>query len=52
MEVRYCNYPSTIKKIQQEMTGDTKNIFNSKVAFTEAIKKDRMSFMKFADNFS
>jgi len=26
-------------------------MFNSKLNFTEAIKRDRMNFMKFADNF-
>ena len=52
MEVRYCNYPATLKKIQIEMNNtDIKTIFNSKLNFTEAIKRDRMSFMKFADNF-
>ncbi len=52
MEVKYCNYPITLKKIQQESNNDLKGVFNSKVAFTEAIKRDRMCFLKFADNFS
>lgn len=52
MEVKYCNYPITLKKIQQEINNDLKGVFNSKVAFTEAIKRDRMCFLKFADNFS
>lgn len=52
MEIRYCNYPATLKKMQIEMNNtDLKTIFNSKLNFTEAIKRDRMSFMKFADNF-
>jgi len=28
-----------------------KAVFNSKVAFTEAIKRDKMCFLKFADNY-
>lgn len=52
MEVRYCNYASTLKKMQVENNnGDIRNVFNSKLNFTEAIKRDRMNFMKFADNF-
>jgi len=34
MEIRYCNYPATLKKMQQEINADNKNIFNSKLNFT------------------
>jgi hypothetical protein len=49
MEVRYCNLPATSKKIQQDPNADLKGVFNSRVAFTEMIKKDKQVFMKFAD---
>lgn len=49
MEVRYCNLNATTKKIQQDPSADLKAVFNSKVAFTEMIKKDKQIFMKFAD---
>lgn len=51
MEIKYCNYPVTLKKIQQEISNDLRSVFNSKVAFTEAIKKDKMCFLKFADSY-
>lgn len=51
MEVRYCNYPVTLKKMQQEVSNDLKSVFNSKVQFTDAIKRDKMCFLKFADNY-
>jgi hypothetical protein len=38
--------------MKQEPNTDFKLVFNSKVAFTEVIKKDKMSFIKFSDNFS
>ena len=52
MEVRYCNLPVTTKKLQKDSTTDLRNVFNSRVAFTEIIKKDRTTFLKFADEFS
>lgn len=51
MEIKYCNYPLTLRKIQQEINNDLRSVFNSKVAFTEAIKKDKMTFLKFADSY-
>lgn len=51
MEVKYCNYPVTLKKIQQEVGNDLKSVFNSKVQFTDAIKRDKMCFLKFADSY-
>lgn len=49
MEVRYCNLTATNKKMQQDATSDHKTVFNSKVSFTERIKKDKQIFMKYAD---
>ena len=47
MEVKYCNLSVTLKKIENE-NSDIKENFNSRVAFTEIIKKDRSIFIKFA----
>jgi hypothetical protein len=52
MEVRYCSLPATAKKISYDQAPELKNVFNSRVAFTEIIKKDRTIFLKFADEFS
>lgn len=52
MEVAYCNLTATTKKIQQENNSDLKSVFNSKVSFVELLKKDRLTFIKFADEFS
>lgn len=52
MEINYCNYPVSLDKIQKENNNsDMKTVFNSKVAFTEAVKRDKMCFLKFADNY-
>lgn len=49
MEVRYCNLAATSKKVTHENGHEFKSVFNSRVAFTEIIKKDRAMFLKFAD---
>lgn len=52
MEINYCNYPVSFERIQKESNvNDMKAVFNSKVAFTEAVKRDKMCFLKFADNY-
>lgn len=52
MEVKYCNLNATTQKLQQDSPQDLQAVFNSKVAFTEAVKKDKLTFIKFADQFT
>lgn len=52
MEVKYCNLNATQKKVSAENSQEHKEVFNSKVAFTEVVKKDKLTFIKFADQFS
>ena len=49
MEVNYCNLQATSKKIHPDNSHELKAVFNSRVAFTEIIKKDRTMFLKYAD---
>ncbi len=44
--LKYCNEAFTQKKLG-ESKEDPKNVFNSRVSISEAIKKDKQCYLKF-----
>ena len=49
---RYCSEAYTQKKLAEAGQNDPKKIFKSKVGISEAIKKDKNTYLKFAESFS